>query len=30
MDFVYLAGVAAMFVTLLGMVIGCQKLGAPE
>jgi hypothetical protein len=27
MDFVFLAGAAAMFVTLLGMVIGCDKLG---
>jgi hypothetical protein len=27
-DFVYLIGVAALFVALLGMVIGCEKLGA--
>jgi hypothetical protein len=27
MDFVFLAGAAIMFVALLGMVIGCDKLG---
>ena len=26
MDFVYLAGAAVMFVALLGLVIGCDKL----
>ena len=28
MDFVFLAGFAVMFVAVLGMVIGCDKLGA--
>lgn len=27
MDFVYLAAAALMFVAMLGMVIGCHKLG---
>ena len=27
MDFVFLIGAAVMFVALLGMVIGCDKLG---
>jgi hypothetical protein len=27
MDVVYLVGAAVMFVALLGMVIGCDKLG---
>ena len=27
MDVVYLLGAAVMFVALLGMVIGCSKLG---
>jgi hypothetical protein len=27
MDFVYLVGAAAMFVAMLGMVIGCDRLG---
>lgn len=27
MDFVYLAGAAVMFITMLGMVIGCYRLG---
>ena len=27
MDFVYLAGAAALFVAMLGMVIGCERLG---
>jgi hypothetical protein len=27
MDFVFLLGAAAMFVAMLGMVIGCDKLG---
>ena len=27
MDFVYLAGAAAMLVALLGLVVGCDKLG---
>jgi len=27
MDFVYLAGAAVMFIAMLGMVIGCDKLG---
>ena len=26
MDFVYLAGAAALFVAVLGMVVGCDKL----
>ena len=28
MDVVYLAGAVALFVAMLGMVIGCDKLGA--
>lgn len=28
MDVVYLAGAAAMFAALLGLVIGCDTLGA--
>ena len=28
MDFIFLAGVAVMFIALLGMVIGCDTLGA--
>jgi hypothetical protein len=27
MDFIFLAGAAVMFVGMLGMVIGCDKLG---
>lgn len=27
MDIVFLAGAAAMFVALLGLVLGCDKLG---
>lgn len=27
MDVVYLVGAAVMFVAMLGMVIGCDKLG---
>jgi hypothetical protein len=27
MDVVYLAGAAVMFIAMLGMVIGCDKLG---
>jgi hypothetical protein len=27
MDFVYLAGAVVMFVALLGLVVGCDKLG---
>jgi hypothetical protein len=27
MDFVFLAGAASLFVAMLGMVIGCDKLG---
>jgi hypothetical protein len=27
MDLVFLAGAAAMFVAMLGMVIGCDQLG---
>ena len=27
MDVVYLAGAAALFVAMLGMVIGCERLG---
>jgi hypothetical protein len=27
MDLIYLAGAAAMFFAMLGMVIGCDKLG---
>jgi hypothetical protein len=27
MDLVFLLGAAAMFVAMLGMVIGCDKLG---
>ena len=27
MDFVFLAAAAVMFIALLGMVIGCDKLG---
>lgn len=27
MDFVFLAGAAVMFVALLGLVVGCDKLG---
>jgi hypothetical protein len=27
MDFVFLAGAAVMFVAMLGMVVGCDKLG---
>ncbi len=27
MDFVYLAGTAALFAALLGLVVGCDKLG---
>ena len=27
MDFVYLTGASVMFVTLLGLVVGCDKLG---
>jgi hypothetical protein len=27
MDFIFLAGAAVMFVAMLGMVIGCDKLG---
>ena len=27
MDFVYLAGAAVLFIAMLGMVIGCDKLG---
>jgi hypothetical protein len=27
MDVVYLAGAAALFIAMLGMVIGCDKLG---
>jgi hypothetical protein len=27
MDFVFLAGTAALFAAVLGMVIGCDKLG---
>jgi hypothetical protein len=30
MDVVYLAGAAVMFVAMLGMVIGCAKLGARQ
>ena len=30
MDFVYLAGAAVMFVALLGLVIGCDKLVVRE
>ena len=26
MDFAYLAGAAGMFIAMLGMVIGCDKL----
>jgi hypothetical protein len=28
LDFVYLIGIAALFVALLGLVIGCDRLGA--
>ncbi len=28
MDLVFLFGAAVMFVAMLGMVIGCEKLGA--
>jgi hypothetical protein len=28
MDVVFLVGAAAMFAAMLGMVIGCDKLGA--
>lgn len=27
MDFAFLAGAAALFIAMLGMVIGCDKLG---
>jgi hypothetical protein len=27
MDFIFLAGAAVMFIAMLGMVIGCDKLG---
>ena len=27
MDLVYLAGAVALFVALLGLVVGCDKLG---
>jgi hypothetical protein len=27
MDFIFLAGAAVLFVAMLGMVIGCHKLG---
>lgn len=27
MDFVYLAGAAVMFVALIGLIVGCDKLG---
>ena len=27
MDFIYLAGAVVMFVALLGLVVGCNKLG---
>jgi hypothetical protein len=27
MDFIFLAGAAVLFVAMLGMVIGCNKLG---
>jgi len=28
MDVIYLVGAAVMFIAMLGMVIGCDKLGA--
>lgn len=28
MDFIFLAGGAVLFIAMLGMVIGCDKLGA--
>ena len=28
MDFVFLAGATVMFIAMLGMVIGCDRLGA--
>jgi hypothetical protein len=28
MDFIFLAGAAVMLIAMLGMVIGCDKLGA--
>lgn len=27
MDFIFLAGAAVVFIAMLGMVIGCDKLG---
>lgn len=27
MDFIFLAGAAVMFIAMLGMAIGCDKLG---
>jgi hypothetical protein len=27
MDFIFLAGAAVLFIAILGMVIGCDKLG---
>jgi hypothetical protein len=30
MDFVYLGSAVVMFVALLGLVIGCDKLGARQ
>ena len=27
MDFIFLAGAAVLFIAMLGMVIGCDKLG---
>lgn len=30
MDFVFLAGAAVMFVAMLGMVSGCDKLGVRQ
>ena len=28
MDLVYLAGAAVMFIAMLGLVVGCDQLGA--
>ena len=30
MDFIFLAGAAVMFIAMLGMVIGCDKLGVRQ
>lgn len=30
MDFVYLGAIALMFAALVGLVLACDKLGAPK